>query len=196
MNCNAIVLSSTLFLALTAAGCSTASAPENSNAAANANSNPTLNANINPNTNNPIANVTPQPMTESKIPGIPDMPGTEQPIPKNDPTRNAKTQQIKRPAPDNSEITTVLGQDVIETRTFKSNPRIAKIEVIGMDKKLVKVYLKNGQVRELPPGKVGDPLVESADNIFKALGGEVAAPTKGETKSAPPAEAADTVKKP
>lgn len=181
MNRNAIFLSTVL--ALAAAGCGgTASAPANSNtAAANANSNPTLTANVNPNTNNPIANATPEPIKEGKIPGIPDMPGTEKPIPKNDPTLNAKPQQIKSAAPDNSEVTTSLDKELVRTRTFKSNPRIAKVEVFGTDGKLVKVYLKNGQVRELPPGKVADPLVESADNIFKALGGDAAAPTKVET---------------
>jgi hypothetical protein len=195
MNRKAIFLGSTLSLAIAVTGCNTASAPESANSAANtnANVNPIANANIPANTNNPIANVSPAPVGESKIPGIPDMPGTEKPIPKNDPTRTAKVQPIKRDAPDNSEITTSLGTDVTETRTFKNHPRIAKVEVIGMDKKTVKVYLKNGQVRELPSGKVADPLAESGDNILKALGaGE---PAKGETKPAPPAAADDTQKK-
>ena len=189
-----------IFIAITS-GCSS-STSENSNAASNNNantavvistnnSNPTTNTNLAGNLQNNTA------AGNSNIPGIPNVPGADKPISKEDPTRNPKIQAVSRPAPDSSEITTSLGQNLVETRTFKNNAQIAKIEVTGTDKKTVKVYLRNGQVRELPEGKVGDPLSESANNILKALGAGGSEASKSESKpSAPPASATDTQKKP
>nr|MDQ3322742.1 hypothetical protein [Acidobacteriota bacterium] len=78
-------------------------------------------------------------------------------------------------APDDSQVTTALGENLVQTRVFKNNPRINKIESVtmftdGQQKKVVKVYLKNGQVRELPESKVKDAMTETASNILKAIG--------------------------
>lgn len=201
MNRKAILLPSTLILALAAIGCGTASAPE-SNTAVNSNANANANTAVvatNP-ANNPIANVTPAPVGESKIPGIPDMPGTDQPVAKNDPTRTAKAQVPSRPAPDNSVIEgPILGENIVETRIFKNNAQIAKIEKIQdtkTQKTTVKVYLKNGKVSELPEGKVGDPLAETAANIMTALGGGAPQQAKPETKAPPAADTDGGQKKP
>lgn len=178
--------------ALTIASCSGA----NENSASNSNSNNNT-AIVTINNTNPIANVNAGVATttgNSNIPGIPNVPGTDKPISKDDPTRNAKVQTISRPAPDNSEILgPTLGADLVETRVFKNNAQIAKIEVIGTSKKTVKVYLRNGQVRELAEGKVADPLSESGANIFQALSSD--APAKTATKNSQPSETAPAPKK-
>ena len=198
-----LVLGISVFVA-TAAGCSSAPS-ENSDALANTNANtavvvstnnsdPTANANLTSSVQNNSAT------GNLNIPGIPNVPGTNKPISKEDPTRSPKIQAVSRPAPDSSEITTALGQDLVETRTFKNNAQIAKIEVIGTTKKTVKVYLRNGQVRELPEGKVGDPLSESASNILKALAPGGVETGKSESKPAsgapPPPTTTETQKKP
>ncbi|MEP6922973.1 MAG: hypothetical protein ABI954_00795 [Pyrinomonadaceae bacterium] len=192
MNRNTILFSVTSALALITLGCGGAA---NENATVNANANSNTAVVIAANTVNPTTNVTPPQVGNSSIPGIPNVPGTEKPVSKEDPTRNAKVQTVSRPGADNSEIFgPTLGADVVETRVFKNNAQIAKIEVIGINKKTVKVYLRNGQVRELPEGKVGDPLSESAANILKALAGS-APPAKPESKPTPQTETPDLPKK-
>lgn len=76
------------------------------------------------------------------------------------------------PAGDNSEITSVVNENgVIETRTFKSHPTLAKIErtFAGREVK-VKVFLKNGQVAEMPADDITDFVNEPADQILRSLG--------------------------
>lgn len=142
-------------------------------AAAN-NVDPTINANV------------PTPAANSAIPGIPNAPANLK-ISKEDPTRNAKPQVIGQPAPDNSMITTSLGQDAVETRTFKNHQQLAKVERIqdlANKKTIVKVYLRNGQVREVPEGKISNPMAAPATEILQALqGAPAAAPAAGETKT-------------
>jgi hypothetical protein len=196
MKRNSILFGAILAFVITTIGCSNAPI-ENTGATANSNANTAVI--VSTNNANPINNMPSgagdSAAGNSNIPGIPNVPGTGKPISKEDPTRSGKMQDVKRSAPDDSEIKTSLGQDLVETRTFKNNAQIAKIEVIGTSKKTVKVYLRNGQVRELPEGKVGDPLSESASNILKALAGSNTAQTKPESKSAPQVETNDTQKK-
>lgn len=184
MNLKAILFYSILIFTAVATACS--STTPSQNAAANANTavvtnteNPTT-ANLGGGGGGGGAEV-----KNSNIPGIPAIPGTEKPVSKDDPTRNAKVEMVKRPAPDNSEITTQLGENMVETRTFKNHAQIAKVEKIldiKANKTIYKVYLRNGQVRELPEGKVSDPMGETGDNIMKALAGG-AAQTKPEDKN-------------
>lgn len=170
MKRNIFIFSAFLFL-LAITSCSS---KINENTTANVVSNTNAAVTVNNNTN-PIANINTSIGTatgNSSIPGIPNAPATDKSVSKDDPTRNAKPQTISRPGPDNSEIFgPTLGEDLVETRVFKNNAQIAKIDVIGTDKKTVKVYLRNGQVRELPEGKISDPLSESAANIIKVLAG-------------------------
>lgn len=91
-------------------------------------------------------------------------------------------------APDNSEISgTMNSQGVpIETRTFKNNPLLSKVEKIYTDANNpnTKVYLKNGKVINLPPGKIGNASTASASEILVAVGAiPKAAPSKNEAKS-------------
>lgn len=91
-------------------------------------------------------------------------------------------------APDNSEISgTMNDQGVpIETRTFKNNPLLAKVEKIytKANDPNTKVYLKNGKVINVPPGKIGNASTASANEILVAVGViPKPAPVKNEAKS-------------
>ncbi len=78
------------------------------------------------------------------------------------------------PAPDNSEITTEMNKQgqPIETRTFKSNPLLAKVEriYITLDNPTVSVYLKDGKIINLPNGAIDNILTASAQEILNAVG--------------------------
>ncbi len=60
----------------------------------------------------------------------------------------------------------------IETRTFKSNPLLAKVERIytTLDNPTVRVYLKDGKVINLPKGKIDNIFSASAQEILNAVG--------------------------
>ena len=89
------------------------------------------------------------------------------------PGKSMQTSAPAQPAPDNSEVSSVLTNNLVQTRTFKNNPQLLKVEITTIvaenNRKVVKVYLKNGKVKELPEGKISDPLTETADNILKAV---------------------------
>jgi hypothetical protein len=77
------------------------------------------------------------------------------------------------PAPDNSEITSTMNNDVpTEVRTFKNNSMLVKVERIFVDIRNphIKVYLKNGKVVNVPPGKISNLATASADEILSAAG--------------------------
>lgn len=77
-------------------------------------------------------------------------------------------------APDNSVVTVSLTKDLVQTRTFKGHPTLLKIEETSPDgdatRKTIKVFLKGGQIKELSPDKIGDPMAEPAAKILAALG--------------------------
>jgi hypothetical protein len=79
-------------------------------------------------------------------------------------------------APDDSEVTATLARDLVKTRTFKSHPTLAKVEEItdggNINKKTIKVYLKSGAVKEIPDGKIGDPMTVPASTIVAAVQGK------------------------
>lgn len=75
------------------------------------------------------------------------------------------------PAPDDSDVKTALGENLVQTRTFRSHAQLDKVErttafVNGEPKSTVKVYLKNGQVKDASALK--DPMAASAAEILKA----------------------------
>jgi len=77
------------------------------------------------------------------------------------------------PAPDNSEISSTMNNNVpTEIRTFKNNPMLVKTEKIFVDLKnpQIKVYLKNGKVVNVPPGKISNSATASANEILSAAG--------------------------
>ncbi|HEX9929251.1 MAG TPA: hypothetical protein VGB02_12000 [Pyrinomonadaceae bacterium] len=171
-----LLIISALSLSAVATACSTTTAPAGTNANSNV---AVLQSN-----SNPIANAAPaaSPATNSAVPGIPNAPANAN-MAKGDPTKNAKVQNITNPAPDNSEVTVSLGQFPVETRTFKNNAELAKVERIqdvANKKTIVKVYLRNGQVKELPPNVVGNPMAASAAEILQAA--QNAQPAKPEPK--------------
>ncbi len=89
-----------------------------------------------------------------------------------------------RPLPENSEMTTVMNSkgQVIETRTFKDNPYISKIERVTVTPKDVttKVYLKNGAVKDLPGDKVKDFRIIATSTVLQIIGFRY--PTQGAPK--------------
>lgn len=77
-------------------------------------------------------------------------------------------------APDDSEITTTLAADGLktETRTFKSNSRIAKVVVTTRDNniKAAQVFSLSGDVRDLPQHSVATALEATGDSLADAVG--------------------------
>ena len=78
------------------------------------------------------------------------------------------------PAPDDSEVKSALGENLVQTRTFRSNPQLDKVEkttafVNGEPRPSIKVYLKNGQVKEVSASALKDPMSASAADILKAV---------------------------
>ncbi len=74
-------------------------------------------------------------------------------------------------APEDSEFTIQLTDVGIETRTFKNHPQLAKVEKrIEPGKEVIKIYLKNGKVVEVPGDKLGPIKTETSSNILAAAG--------------------------
>lgn len=85
-----------------------------------------------------------------------------------------QAETIKNIAPGDSEISSTMNSQgvPIETRTFKNDPLLDKVEKILADPKnpQVKIYLKNGKVVNLPASKIGDSAIVSANEILIAAG--------------------------
>ena len=81
-------------------------------------------------------------------------------------------QTITTAGPDNSEIVTTTDSTGTrtETRTFRDNPRVARVVVTTRDgRRTVKVYSKTGEERDVPE-TVGDALVVTGDKLADAAG--------------------------
>ncbi|HMQ02727.1 MAG TPA: hypothetical protein PKD26_02265 [Pyrinomonadaceae bacterium] len=78
-----------------------------------------------------------------------------------------------RPAPENSEFSFALLEDLIERRVFKSHPQIAKAEKVtsGTTKRLT-VWLRDGRVLEASGDKVEGLSTASSAMILQAVGVE------------------------
>lgn len=63
-----------------------------------------------------------------------------------------------RPARDNSMVSTTMNSegDVVETRIFKNNPQISKVEMkwVGPKNSALKIFLKDGRVVEARGGNI------------------------------------------
>jgi len=152
-------------------GCGGNSSVTNSNSSATVNSgqnNEPINTMpafpANSNTTVPISNSAP-----SNYPALPGNVAVKKiPMQRDGATQNGPTQA----APDNSEISSALTENFVQTRTFKNHPQLEKVEATTLTKennrKVIKVYLKGGKVIEISKDKILDPMVESADNILKA----------------------------
>ncbi|HUQ32108.1 MAG TPA: protein kinase [Pyrinomonadaceae bacterium] len=86
-------------------------------------------------------------------------------------------------APDNSEIiTTNAGGLKIETRTFKSHPRVSKVVVTNDNgKTTARIFFVNGDERELPESAIPSALEAGGDQLASAAGlmDEKAKPAQG-----------------
>ena len=177
-----LLIISALSLSAVATACTTTTAPAETNANSNV---AVLQSN-----SNPIANVAPAtpPATNSAVPGIPNAPANMN-MAKGDPTKNAKVQNtVVATAPDNSEITISLGQYPVEARTFKSHPQLAKIEKIqdvANKKTIVKIYLRNGQVKEVPENITIEPMSAPAAFIMEVAQNAPAAKPEPKVENPP-----------
>lgn len=88
---------------------------------------------------------------------------------------NAKMLTAK--AADNSEVFTIMNKQgvPIETRIFKNNPLLVKIEknYANLENPTTKVYLKDGKVIDLPKGKIENITKISAREILAIVGASV-----------------------
>ena len=78
------------------------------------------------------------------------------------------------PGPDDSDVKSALGENLVETQTFHSHPQLDKVEkttafVNGEPRSSIKVYLKNGQVKEVSANALKDPMSAPAADILKAV---------------------------
>ena len=150
--------------------------------------------------------ITPKRATNVSVPGnanannppkpYPGMKPGENPTLDNSKVRVIDTNRAAEPPParkmpDNSEMTTIMNSkgQVVETRRFLNHPQLGKIERITRTPKdvIVKVYLRNGKVLELPDKKIKDYRIDNALQILTAAGVKVEktidpnAPTKKDT---------------
>jgi hypothetical protein len=110
----------------------------------------------------------------SGVPATPNVPantaGRDNPMPADSAPR---TLFESAAPPDDSTVETALGENLVRTRTFKNHPRLKKIEetmiVSENNRRIVKVYFKNGQMKEIPEGKIKDAISAKADDILKAV---------------------------
>jgi hypothetical protein len=77
-----------------------------------------------------------------------------------------------RPAPDNSTFATYLTDAGYEIRTFKNNPQILKVEkkVESNGSQSLKIFLRNGNVVQLPGSAIPILSTASAASIASAAG--------------------------
>ena len=92
--------------------------------------------------------------------------------------------KASKPAPDNSEFAVILAGTALEVRTFKSHPQLLKVEKRHEgEKSFLKVYLRNGQVIDLPGAQMPSLGTESAARILEISG--VAATSTAPSPNAP-----------
>lgn len=77
-----------------------------------------------------------------------------------------------RTAPDNSEVVRrEEGGVVTETRTFRNNPRVERVEVTTRGgRRTARVYSRSGEARDLPEGKVETALEATGDALADGAG--------------------------
>ena len=96
------------------------------------------------------------------------------------PVPNAKPVVV--PAPDNSEVTSSMNDkgQMLEVRTFKNNPTLAKIErlYVELDKPVTIAYLKDGKKVDITTVKIDDPMKSSAEDIVNIINAASQKPVK------------------
>jgi hypothetical protein len=162
-----ISLAFTLSVALTAVGCG-----GTENAASNSTANSVL---VNAFNATPVAN--------SQI----EMANTARSLNANgqNPAVTGNVKPLVQTAPENSEFTMTLTDVGIETRTFKSHPKLDKVvKTVKPGSSSIKIYLKNGKVVEVAGDKIQALKTASTTVILAAAGIKPPPPS-------PPTAAAD-----
>ncbi|HEY0427566.1 MAG TPA: hypothetical protein VGC76_07145 [Pyrinomonadaceae bacterium] len=113
----------------------------------------TTNANA-PNSNAEIAEVNTNLVPMKALRNVNANANQLNPIVPTNANTNVKAQLNSAPAPFDSSVTTTMNKQnqFLETRTFRNDPQIQKLERLQETKK-IKVYMKNGKVAELPYDK-------------------------------------------
>ena len=95
-----------------------------------------------------------------------------------------------RPAPENSEIATTMNNDgmVFETRVFKGNPQLAKVEMLWLSptNKKVTIFLKSGKKVESPGERIDNLTTVSTAVLLEIAGVKAAEPKPADDSSRTP----------
>lgn len=142
------------FIAGLFAGCSSRATTPSNNSAARQSSNSSAGPNPEPSANSDTA-----PLNSNHTPTIAEL--REKHRLKsliNAPSSGPLPAPQFRPAPENSTVATSMNQEgaVIETRVFKNNPQLIKVEMkwIGPKDSTLKIFLKDGRIVEAKGGKI------------------------------------------
>ena len=77
--------------------------------------------------------------------------------------------QSTRPAPDDSQFSVALADILVERRTFLKNPLLSKVEkTTNGQNRSIKVFLKDGQVIDLPGEAIQNLSTASSESIIRA----------------------------
>lgn len=184
-----VILFITAITALSLTGC-WGTATETNTETADANLNPDANLSATTNIDVNVVNNPPENTQTTNQPPIIEVqtnkvgnhvrtgePGVDSPEMK----KAEKMRQYKL-GPENSFISGEMNDkgEPVQTRQFGNHPTIKKVEVITYsetEKKML-VYLKNGKVLPLEPGKVTNPMTASSYDLLKAVGVEVKTPAQ------------------
>ena len=97
-------------------------------------------------------------------------------------TPTGKAKALTFPAPDDSEYASSMDKSgsAIETRTFHSDPVIAKVVRVwkGVDDKSISIYLKSGKVVKVAGDKWPDIKSQPVQNFYEAAGVQPPTATK------------------
>ena len=84
---------------------------------------------------------------------------------------SAMLKKAARPAPEDSEFAVILTNAAVELRTFKSHPQLLKVEKRSSGgESVVRVFLKDGKIIDLPGEKIPALGTETAARILEIAG--------------------------
>lgn len=83
----------------------------------------------------------------------------------------AMLKKAARPAPEDSEFAVILTNAAVEVRTFNNHPQLLKVEKRSNGgESVLRVFLKNGKIVDLPGEKIPQLGTESAARILEIAG--------------------------
>jgi hypothetical protein len=151
-----------IFINLIVSGACSSEQPKTNTSNVNApNANTEINGNVNTNLI-PLGNVNNANINTNQVNVIVPKPANQ----------NVKSSLNAAPAPFDSTVTTTMTKDgkFLETRVFKSEPTILKVERM-QENKTIKLYLKNGKVVDLPYDKGFNLFTSGSPQDILAAGG-------------------------